>query len=166
MKSKSSARISAVKCWSARTRKAAGLSNITFLEADAQELPFPDDHFQIVSVAFGLRNVSEPDRGLAEMVRVCRPGGHVAILEFSKPMHPILGRLYGWYFRYLLPSIGQLFSRSRESAYRYLPESVLRFPDGEVLAAKLRDHGLEDVRFIPFTCGIATLYVGEKMKTI
>ena len=70
------------------------------------------------------------------MVRVARPGGRVAILEFSKPRHRLFGRLYRWYFRYVLPRVGQLLSRSRESAYRYLPASVLEFPDGEALAGQ------------------------------
>ena len=137
-------------------------SRIEFHEADTQQLPFPSDHYQIVSVAFGLRNVTNPDRGLAEMVRVARPGGKVAILEFSRARGPILGRLYRWYFRYLLPAIGQLFSRNQESAYKYLPESVLSFPDGEAMADKLRAAGLTEVTYYPFTLGIATLYVGRK----
>jgi demethylmenaquinone methyltransferase/2-methoxy-6-polyprenyl-1,4-benzoquinol methylase len=135
---------------------------IRFVEADAQALPFATDTFQLTAVAFGLRNVTDTDAGIAEMVRVTRPGGRVAILEFSKPRHWLLGRLYRWYFRYALPLVGQLVCRNRESAYRYLPESVLSFPDYEDLAAKLRGQGLADVRFEPFTFGIATLYVGVK----
>jgi len=133
-----------------------------FVEADAQALPFPADVFQLVSVAFGLRNITDPDAGLAEMVRVLRPGGRVAILEFSKPRHWLLGRLYRGYFRYVLPLVGQLLSRNKESAYRYLPESVLKFPDYEDLADKLRAAGFADVTYEPLTFGIATLYVGSK----
>ena len=133
-----------------------------FVEADAQALPFPADTFQLVSVAFGLRNITDPDAGLAEMVRVLRPGGRVAILEFSKPRHWLLGRLYRGYFRYVLPLVGQLLSRNKESAYRYLPESVLKFPDYEDLADKLRAAGFADVTYEPLTFGIATLYVGSK----
>jgi demethylmenaquinone methyltransferase/2-methoxy-6-polyprenyl-1,4-benzoquinol methylase len=142
---------------------ATGAANrMKFVEADAQALPFPANTFQLVTVAFGLRNITDPDQGLAEMVRVVRPGGRVAILEFSKPRHWLLGRLYRWYFRYALPLVGQLLSRSKECAYRYLPESVLKFPDYEELAAKLRDHGLVEVKYEPLTFGIATLYVGVK----
>src|SRR5437660_3630947 len=97
---------------------------IRFVEADAQRLPFPDDHFQIACVAFGLRNVTDTDRGIAEMVRVTRPGGRVAILEFSRPRGWFFGRMYRFYFRHLLPLVGGLVSRDRDGAYRYLPESV------------------------------------------
>jgi demethylmenaquinone methyltransferase/2-methoxy-6-polyprenyl-1,4-benzoquinol methylase len=86
----------------------------------------------------------------------------VAILEFSKPRHWLFGRLYNFYFRRLLPLVGQLVSRSRDRAYSYLPASVLEFPDGEALAEKLRGHGLTAVRWHPLTFGIATLYVGTK----
>jgi demethylmenaquinone methyltransferase/2-methoxy-6-polyprenyl-1,4-benzoquinol methylase len=141
---------------------AAGAASVRFVEADAQCLPFADDSFQLVTVAFGLRNVTDTDRGLAEIVRVTRPGGRVAILEFSRPRNRLFGRLYSFYFRRVLPRVGQLLSRSKENAYTYLPESALRFPDYETLAAKLRDHGLVDVSFTPFTLGIATLYVGVK----
>jgi demethylmenaquinone methyltransferase/2-methoxy-6-polyprenyl-1,4-benzoquinol methylase len=135
---------------------------IRFLEADAQRLPFPDNHFQIAAVAFGLRNVTDTDRGLAEMIRVTQPGGRVAILEFSQPRGPFFGRLYRAYFRWMLPLIGQTISRSKDNAYRYLPASVLDFPDGEALAERLRHKGLLDVAWRPLTFGIATLYVGTK----
>lgn len=145
-----------------KAERAKIAERVQFYEADAQELPFPDDTFQIVSVAFGIRNVKEYERGLAEIIRVCRPGGRVAILEFSKPTGSIFGRFYLWYFKYLLPFIGHVFCRNAESAYHYLPASVLQFPDGEGFAEKLRAAGLSNVRFTPLTFGIATLYIGEK----
>jgi demethylmenaquinone methyltransferase/2-methoxy-6-polyprenyl-1,4-benzoquinol methylase len=146
----------------AKTRKRHAAARIRFVEADAQRLPFPDDAFQITCVAFGLRNVTDPDRGIREMVRVTQPGGHVAILEFSKPRHWFFGRMYQFYFRHILPNVGQMISRSKDNAYHYLPASVLEFPDGEALAERLRGHGLRDVRWHPLTFGIATLYVGTK----
>jgi demethylmenaquinone methyltransferase/2-methoxy-6-polyprenyl-1,4-benzoquinol methylase len=146
----------------AKARRRGAAERIRFFEADTQHLPFPDDYFQLVTVAFGLRNVTDPERGLAEMVRVVRPGGRVAILEFSRPRHWLLGPLYRFYFRRILPLIGQLISRSKDNAYSYLPASVLEFPDGEDLAARLRAQGLVDVHFHPMTFGIATLYIGTK----
>jgi demethylmenaquinone methyltransferase / 2-methoxy-6-polyprenyl-1,4-benzoquinol methylase len=145
-----------------KTRRRGASERIHFLEADTQRLPFAADHFQLTTVAFGLRNVTDTDKGIAEMVRVTRPGGRVAILEFSRPRHWFFGPLYRFYFRRVLPFIGQLVSRSRDSAYNYLPASVMQFPDGEELAAKLRTHGLMDVQWHPLTFGIATLYVGTK----
>jgi demethylmenaquinone methyltransferase/2-methoxy-6-polyprenyl-1,4-benzoquinol methylase len=146
----------------AKTDRRQASARIRFLEADAQKLPFQDDYFQITTVAFGLRNVTDPERGIAEMVRVTRRQGKVAILEFSRPRHWLLGRLYRFYFRRVLPLVGQIVSRSPDDAYRYLPASVLEFPDGEALAERLRAHGLCEIRYYPFTFGIATLYVGTK----
>jgi len=147
-----------------KTEKRGAAEHIRYVEADAQCLPFPDAMFQIACVAFGLRNVTDTDRGIAEMVRVTRPGGRVAILEFSQPRHWLFGRLYRFYFGHILPWVGQALSRSKDNAYRYLPASVMDFPDGAALAERLRGHGLTDVRWYPFTFGIATLYVGEKQK--
>jgi demethylmenaquinone methyltransferase/2-methoxy-6-polyprenyl-1,4-benzoquinol methylase len=145
-----------------KTVKRQAVYRIRMVEADAQRLPFPDNTFQIACVAFGLRNVTDTDRGLAEMVRVTKPGGRVAILEFSKPRHWLFGRAYRFYFRHLLPRVGQWFSRSPDDAYRYLPASVLEFPDYEALLAKMERHGLTGAKYYPFTYGIATLYVGVK----
>jgi demethylmenaquinone methyltransferase/2-methoxy-6-polyprenyl-1,4-benzoquinol methylase len=142
--------------------RAGAAHRIRLVEADAQRLPFPDDEFQITTVAFGLRNVTDADKGLAEMVRVTRPGGKVAILEFSQPRSWLFSRIYRFYFRNILPLIGQVISRSRENAYRYLPASVLEFPEGEALAEQLRRHGLVEVCFHRLTFGIATLYLGTK----
>ncbi len=139
-----------------------GAGRLTFVEADAQHLPFPDDHFQIACVAFGLRNVTDTDRGLREMTRVCQPGGRVAVLEFSKPRWQPFRSIYGWYFRHVLPKIGQWFARNKSDAYHYLPASVGEFPDGEALAERMRAAGLSDVRFHSLTLGVATLYVGRK----
>ena len=146
-----------------KCRRAGAADQITLLEADTLRLPFPDDTFQIVCVAFGLRNVSDTDAGLREMVRVCRPGGRVAVLEFSTPTAWPLGAMYAWYFRHVLPRIGQALARNTQAAYNYLPQSVGSFPQGEALAERMQAAGLNDVEFHPFTFGIATLYDGTKM---
>jgi len=142
--------------------RAGANGELTFVEADAQTLPLPSDQFDIVCVAFGLRNVADTDAGLAEMTRVCAPGGHVAVLEFSSPQWQPFKAVYGWYFRHVLPRIGQLIARNRESAYSYLPESVGEFPQGEALAQRMRAAGLADVTFRGLTLGVATIYVGKK----
>lgn len=139
----------------------AGL-NVEFLEADAMALPFPDNQFQIVSVAFGLRNVADTRAGLREMIRVAQPGGRVAILEFSKPNNVLLRWMYLAYFKYLLPWVGQAVSRNAHAAYHYLPASVLQFPCGNAMVELLQEMGLHSVKFIPLTFGIATLYIGNK----
>jgi demethylmenaquinone methyltransferase/2-methoxy-6-polyprenyl-1,4-benzoquinol methylase len=145
-----------------KTAQRRATSRISYLEADTQRLPFPDDMFQLVTVAFGLRNVTDTSKGLREMVRVCKPGGRIAILEFSRPRDWFLGSIYTFYFRHVLPLIGQWVSKSKDDAYNYLPASVMQFPDGEDLARMLREHGLTNVNFHPFTFGIATLYIGTK----
>lgn len=137
-------------------------SKVEFHEADTQELPYEDNRFQIVSVAFGLRNVADTRNGLREMMRVCEPGGSVAVLEFSNPTFPGLAGMYRWYFKNVLPRLGQLFASNSEQAYDYLPQSVTEFPCGEELAEIMRECDLVEVTFTPLTFGIATLYVGRK----
>ena len=137
-------------------------ASLTFQQADTMELPLESDVFQIVSVAFGLRNVSDTVAGLKEMTRVCKPGGQVAVLEFSMPRNRLFGAVYRWYFRNILPRIGQLLARNSEAAYKYLPQSVSQFPQDEELAGLMREAGLTDITWTPLTFGIATLYAGRK----
>ncbi len=140
-------------------------ASVEFIQADTQQLPFEDNRFQIVSVAFGLRNIADTMQGLKEMTRVCLPGGRVVILEFSLPGNKLLRGIYSWYFRNILPKIGQFFARNKHDAYEYLPETVSAFPYGQQLATLLEQAGLEKVKFIPLTFGIATLYIGHKPET-
>ncbi len=137
-------------------------ANIRFLEADTEALPFDDNLFQAVTVAFGIRNVSNTAKGLREMVRVCKPRGQVAILEFSHPTLPVLKQIYHGYFRFVLPMIGQLMAKNSESAYHYLPQSVREFPSGIAMVQFMEEQGLRAVQAIPLTFGVATIYLGEK----
>ncbi|MBU4272123.1 MAG: bifunctional demethylmenaquinone methyltransferase/2-methoxy-6-polyprenyl-1,4-benzoquinol methylase UbiE [Planctomycetes bacterium] len=145
-----------------KCRRAGADAQVSLLEADTLQLPFPNNTFQIVSAAFGLRNLADTDAGLREMARVCRPGGRVAVLEFSIPNARPLGTLYGWYFHHVLPRIGQALARNSQAAYNYLPSSVEKFPQDEALAERMRAAGLTDVEFHRLTWGVATLYVGRK----
>lgn len=135
---------------------------IEWVEADAQALPFPAASFDLVTVAFGLRNIADTQAGLAEMARVCRPGGTLAILEFSLPKNPLVRTSYLWYFRRVLPWIGNVVGRSRSDAYTYLNQSVEEFPAGAALAALVEAAGFADVEIIPLTFGIASLYVARR----
>lgn len=136
--------------------------DVVFLEADTLSLPFPSDMFQVVSVAFGLRNVSGTVAGLREMTRVCQPGGKVIVLEFSLPDNRLLSRVYQWYFRNVLPRLGQLLVRNRQAAYEYLPQSVSEFPSGNALTKLMEEAGLVRTSFQKLTGGIATVYLGNK----
>ena len=135
---------------------------ITYADADTMALPFSDDTFQIVSVAFGLRNVADTVAGLREMARVTAPGGQVAVLEFSKPRSFPMKQVYPVYFKHVLPRVGQFFAKNNQDAYEYLPESVGEFPDYEALVVLMEEAGLSDVTFTPMFPGVATLYVGQK----
>ncbi len=132
-----------------------------FMEADALRLPLPDASLDLVTTAFGFRNLANYRHGLAEIARVLRPGGVVAILEFSQPPHPLVSAFYNFYSRRLLPAIGGAVSGSRE-AYTYLPESVRRFPGAEELAGDMQRAGFEHVRFTRMTAGIVALHLGTR----
>jgi demethylmenaquinone methyltransferase / 2-methoxy-6-polyprenyl-1,4-benzoquinol methylase len=146
----------------AKVKKAGALGRMTLVEGDTQRLPVPSNTFGVVSVAFGLRNVRDTVRGVDEMIRVARPGGKIAILEFSRPRGRVLGPLYLAFFRHLLPRVGQALAPNQDGAYDYLPRSVLEFPDGQAMLDLLAARGLTELNQYPLTCGIATLYVGTK----
>jgi len=133
-----------------------------FTVGDALSLPFDDDRFAVVAVAFGLRNLCDAQQGLIEMVRACKPGGIVAVLDFSMPTLPVVRQCYRFYFRTLLPRLGQWFAKNPDRAYSYLPESVLQFDSPEQLAERLTQLGVSNIQMKPMTFGIATLVWGEK----
>jgi demethylmenaquinone methyltransferase/2-methoxy-6-polyprenyl-1,4-benzoquinol methylase len=137
----------------------AGLQ-IPVTQCDAEQLPFPDRHFDLVTVAFGLRNMTHKDRALAEMVRVLRPGGRVLVLEFSRVWQP-MERVYDLYSFQVLPRLGARIAGDAQS-YRYLAESIRMHPDQSTLAAMLEAAGLEQVRWFNLTGGIAALHEGVR----
>lgn len=132
-----------------------------FIEADALKLPFDDESFDAVSIAFGLRNLASVEGGLKELRRVLKAGGRAAILEFSTPVVPGFSALFQFYFTRVLPRIGGLISGSR-GAYEYLPDSVSRFPDQKRLAELMRGVGFEEVEYQNLTGGIAALHMGTR----
>ena len=131
--------------------------------ADASGMPFADDSFDAVTVAFGVRNFGDLEAGLREMVRVCRNGGLVAVLEFSHPRNGLVRVPYRWYSRRWIPRVGRRVSK-HPNAYSYLPSSVEAFPSGDAFAAKLEQAGVPDVQKKVFSGGIATLYYGSVLK--
>ena len=133
---------------------------MAFVRAPGEALPFRDGAFDSASIAFGIRNVGDRDRGLSEMCRVVRPGGRVVVLEFSIPEGALFGALYRFYFTRVLPRIGGLVSK--RGAYAYLPESVLAFPSPPAFAEMMRAAGCATVDCRPLTFGIVTLYVGTR----
>lgn len=147
-----------------KVRKAQASENVVLVEGDTQRLPLPTNTFGVVTVAFGLRNVRDTVRGIDEMIRVAKPGGKVAILEFSRPRGAVLGRAYLAFFRQVLPRVGQAIAPNSQGAYHYLPASVLQFPDGQEMVDLLTSRGLTKTRAYPLTFGVATLYVGVKPR--
>ncbi len=140
-----------------------GLDGIIDLrEGDSENIFFPDGTFDVAMVAFGVRNFNDPLKGLKEMKRVVREGGMVLVLEFSRPVRFPVRQLYNFYFLHILPFIGKVFSGDG-GAYRYLPESVLQFPDNDSFMSLMSDAGLESVRQKRLTFGIASIYTGLKL---
>jgi len=128
-----------------------------FVAADALVLPFRGESFDLITTAFGFRNLANYENGLREIARVLRSGGELGILEFSEPESGLLAALYRFYFRRVLPRIGALISRN-QMAYSYLPNSVGRFPRPEIIAEWMEDSGFRNVEFERWTCGIVTLH--------
>ena len=136
-------------------------SAVQLIRGDATRIPLADASCDAATIGFGIRNVAQPDRALAELARVLRRGGRLAILEFGQPRIPGIRTLYTWYFRYLLPLIGRTVSKHR-SAYSYLPASVGHFPPPAEFAQMIIAAGFSQVRPVPLTFGIVYLYVAEK----
>ena len=145
----------------AASKAARSNSNVPFVEGDALDLPFGDCSFEAATIAFGLRNLTSVEAGFKELLRVLKPGGRVAVLEFSKPKAPILRSLFRIYFTKLLPLFGGWVSGSK-SAYEYLPDSVSRFPDQEELVAMMKAAGFAEVSYENLTGGIAALHLGTR----
>jgi len=136
-------------------------SPVPFVEADAMNLSFPTDSFDALTIAFGLRNLPNFANGLKELHRVIKPGGRIAILEFSSPVVPGFRQVFNFYFNQVLPRIGGLVSGSR-GAYEYLPDSVSKFPAQKALAELMRQTGFRDVEYKNLTGGIAAIHTGVK----
>lgn len=141
-----------------------GLSKKIVLElGDSENLPYPDQTFDAITVAFGVRNFQNLQNGLKDMARVLKPGGQLVVLEFSQPQHFPFKQIYWFYFKAILPTVGKLISKDPR-AYTYLPESVKAFPYGKAFAKELEKAGLPDARVLPVTFGIASIYSARKPK--
>ena len=137
------------------------VENIRFIQANAECLPFADNHFDCITMAFGLRNVTNKQRALESIFRVCKPGGKVMILEFSTPTTALLKPIYDWYSFNLLPRLGQLFANDKES-YQYLAESIRMHPAQEELKSMIERAGFEDCHYHNLSGGIVALHIAHK----
>nr|WP_298414895.1 bifunctional demethylmenaquinone methyltransferase/2-methoxy-6-polyprenyl-1,4-benzoquinol methylase UbiE [uncultured Halomonas sp.] len=136
--------------------------NVEYVQANAECLPFPDNHFDCITIAFGLRNVTDKDAALRSMTRVLKPGGRLLILEFSKPPNALLSKVYDNYSFNVLPLMGEWVAKDAES-YRYLAESIRMHPDQETLKTMMEIAGLERVEYTNMTGGIVALHRGIKL---
>jgi demethylmenaquinone methyltransferase/2-methoxy-6-polyprenyl-1,4-benzoquinol methylase len=144
-----------------KLRAAALTQAITLVRGDATAIPVRDAWADAATIAFGIRNVAQPERALAELARVLKPGARLAILEFGEPVIPGIRGVYNWYFRAVLPRLGALVSK-HQSAYSYLPASVGSFPAPAVFASMIAAQGFRHVRPVPLSLGIVYLYVAER----
>ncbi len=135
--------------------------NVRFSQADAQHLPFPDNTFDVITIAFGLRNVTDKDMALRSMLRVLKPGGKLLVLEFSKPPNPLLSKIYDGYSFNVLPRLGKLFANDANS-YQYLAESIRMHPNQETLFQMMDNAGFENTDYHNMTGGIVALHRGVK----
>lgn len=138
------------------------VGNIEYVQANAECLPFEDNSFDVITIAFGLRNVTDKDAALRSMTRVLKPGGRLLVLEFSKPVNPLLSTAYDQYSFRLLPKMGEMVAGDADS-YRYLAESIRMHPDQKTLAGMMEEAGLERVEYTNLTGGIVALHRGIKL---
>ena len=134
---------------------------IQLLVGDSEDMPFADNNFDAITVGFGVRNFADINKGLHEMHRVLKPKGMLVVLEFSKPKIFPIKQVYQFYFSFILPLVGRLISK-HSIAYTYLPDSVEKFPEGQTFLEMMKKNGFVEVRQIPLTFGIASLYLGNK----
>ena len=137
------------------------VGNVDYVQANAEALPFPDNHFDLVTMAFGLRNVTDKDKALASIFRVLKPGGRLLVLEFSKPTNDMLSKTYDWYSFNILPTMGQIVANDKES-YQYLAESIRMHPDQDTLKGMFENAGFERCDYHNLTGGIVALHRGYK----
>ncbi|OOZ38220.1 bifunctional demethylmenaquinone methyltransferase/2-methoxy-6-polyprenyl-1,4-benzoquinol methylase UbiE [Solemya elarraichensis gill symbiont] len=141
---------------------AGHVGNVEYLQINAEEIPFPDNSFDCVTIGFGLRNVTDKDKALREMFRVIKPGGRVLVLEFSKPVNKPLEKIYDFYSFKALPLMGKLVAKDAES-YRYLAESIRMHPDQETLKQMMQDAGFEHCDYHNLTGGVVAMHRGFKL---
>ncbi|WP_395167452.1 bifunctional demethylmenaquinone methyltransferase/2-methoxy-6-polyprenyl-1,4-benzoquinol methylase UbiE [Francisella salimarina] len=137
------------------------VGNIEYVQANAESLPFPDNYFDCITISFGLRNVTDKAKALASMCRVLKPGGRLLVLEFSKPIVPMLSKVYDEYSFKALPFLGKIITQDAES-YKYLAESIRKHPDQETLKQMMYDAGFDNVEYHNMTGGIVALHIGYK----
>ncbi|MCK9780343.1 MULTISPECIES: bifunctional demethylmenaquinone methyltransferase/2-methoxy-6-polyprenyl-1,4-benzoquinol methylase UbiE [Enterobacterales] len=137
------------------------VGNVNYVQANAEELPFPDNHFDCITISFGLRNVTDKAKALRSMFRVLKPGGRLLVLEFSKPVLEPLSKIYDAYSFHILPRIGQVIVNDADS-YRYLTESIRMHPDQETLKGMMEEAGFDQVTYTNMTGGIVALHKGFK----
>lgn len=146
----------------AKRSSATAARHAAFLQGDAMRLPLPDACCDVVSIAFGIRNVADPAKAMAEFVRVLRPGGRLIVLEFSLPKNPLLLAGYNFYFKHVMPRTATLISGDKSGAYKYLPRSVNTFIDRAGMQRLMTQAGFNDLRLRSLTFGIAVCYRGVK----
>lgn len=137
------------------------VGNVNYVQANAEELPFPDNHFDCITISFGLRNVTDKNKALRSMFRVLKPGGRLLVLEFSKPVIEPLSKIYDAYSFHILPKIGRVIVNDADS-YRYLTESIRMHPDQETLKGMMEEAGFDQVTYTNMTGGIVALHKGFK----
>ncbi|CAM4082818.1 bifunctional demethylmenaquinone methyltransferase/2-methoxy-6-polyprenyl-1,4-benzoquinol methylase UbiE [Vibrio neonatus] len=144
-----------------KLRNTGVVGNVHYVQANAEELPFPDDYFDCITISFCLRNVTDKDKALRSMYRVLKPGGRLLVLEFSKPIFSPLSKIYDAYSFHILPKVGGIIANDKES-YRYLAESIRMHPDQDTLEGMMQNAGFEQTTYYNLTGGIVALHRGYK----